>query len=88
MAIKSAQAADALALDRAIGSANGVNSFFAKTIGHCASAYDMLKQERAIQKTVRELQALDDATLRDIGVNRTEIEAAVRGRFQEHRRKI
>lgn len=82
MTLKSVQAADALALDRAISSGNSEGSLLAKTAAHVTGAFQRLKQERMIKATIRQLEDLDDATLRDIGVNRSEIESAVRSRFK------
>ncbi len=56
----------------------GLTRFTAVVVEAVSTAmahYDTFRRERA---TIRQLSMLDDATLRDIGLNRGQIEAAAR----------
>jgi uncharacterized protein YjiS (DUF1127 family) len=55
-------------------------SLFAKARSLAALAIKRLNKEAEAQQAIWELSQLDDHALRDIGINRAQIEALVRGK--------
>jgi uncharacterized protein YjiS (DUF1127 family) len=73
MTTKPAQAA----FDRHEGESG---SLFAKAQSLVSQAFERLSKETGDRQAIWELRQLDDRTLRDIGIHRSEIEAQVRRR--------
>jgi uncharacterized protein YjiS (DUF1127 family) len=67
------------AATRTLAAAQG--SLFAKVHDVVSSTVGYLKEELAIRRAMRELEQLDDHALKDIGLQRGEIEGRVRTAF-------
>ena len=58
-------------------------SFLGRFAGAVADAFAAIDRDRRYRMTVEELRRLNDRTLRDIGLNRDDIENVVREQFKD-----
>ena len=85
MILKHGRPAGRMAVAGPLSSANEGNGFVSKALAFCSAAFDRLHSEQVIRQSIEKLHELDDETLRDIGLRRSEIESYVRTKAKSAR---
>jgi len=74
-----------MAVAEALSSTAEESGFVSKALAFCSAAFDRVHSEQVIRQSIEKLHGLDDETLRDIGLRRSEIESYVRTKAKSAR---